>query len=166
MNLSPTDIKLFELFANKELTDSTLLDFWEATCNEWRIWIRKIWETWLDSNKRDYICRIESRWAVFYWDDWHEYYDVDDYESAGESEIIKPVRILWHEPQLHDILRVVGIREDFNSNIHVDLDWIRFYPYHSGGKVDIPYDPTKPLLSQEESTKSQLIDLFTSITKE
>lgn len=64
------------------------------------------------------------------------------------------------EPQLHDVFLVVSKREDFNDNFSQDLEYIRFYPYHSWGKVDIPYNPTLPLLSQSDETKSAIISLF------
>ena len=73
--------------------------------------------------------------------------------------------ILGHEPHLFpDVAMVLEEHEDFNANMLVERDFIRLYPYHSWGKVDIEWVSTLPLL-QQESVMEQLLDLLPDYNK-
>ncbi len=129
--MTPTDKKLYELFAKKQLW------FW---------------------------CLILTHKWVYRTLDAHDIWDEKEIwreREGNEPRLLSDnFQILWHEPHLHDVFRIIASREDFNDNFLQDLDSIRFYPYHSWGKVDITYNPTLPLLQQSEETKLAIISLF------
>lgn len=131
MNLSPTDIKLFELFANKEVT-------------KWCI-IKWLWEIRYVNREDDDAVIISNEDGTLQW-------HLDYWETAFE--------ILWHEPQLHDVFRVAKERWtiiSYQDNV-LHIQKSEFWKYED---YYIQYNPTLPLLSQEEPTKSQLIKCFT-----
>jgi hypothetical protein len=78
--------------------------------------------------------------------------------------------ILWHEPQLHDFFRVAKEKWFVFMSIHYN-QWAEnekyserllfAKDYDSRTRInEIPYNPTLPLLQQEESTKEKLISIF------
>lgn len=132
MNLSPTDIKLFELFANKEIT-------------KWCI-IKWLWEIRYVNREDDDAVIISNEDGTLQW-------HLDYWETAFE--------ILWHEPQLHDVFRVAKERK-ITIWIRTSMTLYRAIPFESwASEILLSYNPTLPLLQQEESTKSQLIKCFT-----
>ena len=62
--------------------------------------------------------------------------------------------ILWHEPQLHDVFRraqwrIFHLNEKALVLVHTEWEDIK-----------IPYNPTLPILAQNEETKLAIISLF------
>jgi hypothetical protein len=75
--------------------------------------------------------------------------------------------MMQEPPQLHDVFRLAEWKE-WNNWIIWWNDEIILYPFfgdvrdnkYGDGKARIPYNPTIPLLSQSDDTKSALISLF------
>lgn len=142
MNLTPTDIKLFELFSDKTLSFGCIVS-----------WTDMQWEKQLT----EYITQItdEMPMVMHKWE-YSKY--------ACPTGIDDKFEILWHEPQLHDVINIWRPQNIFisiDSEIH-ELSWKKFDSTRNLiGSWDMRYETDKSLIDQKESTKSQLIDLFT-----
>lgn len=142
---SNLDLELFKIFWSKELTEGCIF--------LWRFWYGGI-----DKILPAKICFRLWKWfhvtyTTMHWDKSNTEYDI-----YGER---KDFEILWHEPTVTDVLKLVHEREDFNDTFSIhDDSWLILYPYHSGGKVKIPYNSYKTLLQQTDDTKQRLINLF------
>lgn len=86
------------------------------------------------------------------------------YEEIKEKEKVK---ILWHLPLLEDIFRVAKDKDfDLFQVVYHDKMWSTesqqgiFAIDNMSKSVRIPYNPTLPLIEQDESTLSQLLSLF------
>lgn len=126
MNYSKTDLKLFELFANKELTPWCLIAIWED----------------ID----EAISFVSWKYPRF-WNEEDE--DVEIYMSSHYA-------ILWHEPTITDVFRVAE-EQWFTMTAWILEMW---FWQDQWAWYDIPCDNTVPLLQQEDSTKEELIKLF------
>ena len=136
--MNQLDQQLYELFAYKELISGCIEEI------EWKFY-RFIQ---ISSEKTKIRWReimlwkhLLSDWIVFFSHEWW--------------------RILWSEPQLHDVFRVA---KDRNINLIV-YQWINQIVFGDRNNNEkeisrIPYNPTIPLLQQDESTKESIINLF------
>ncbi len=91
-----------------------------------------------------------------YVEDFWCYISENDLKHDISLNTCSTYNLLWHEPQLHDVFRYcydvsIGIRVTFDDLEKYDIKW-----WHSICR----YNPTLPLLQQEDSTKEQLIKLF------
>lgn len=70
-------------------------------------------------------------------------------------------KILWHEPQLHDVFKLA---EEKSIAMSPDSEWIHIWFWDNEEEEMnwswTAYNFTLPLLQQEDSTKEQLINLF------
>lgn len=136
MNLSTTDIKLFELFADKTLSEGCIIKI------DWK------YEKPINFSK--------SRKYPRFWDE----------EDEDVSMSMSSYKKIWHEPQLHDVFRVAKEKEIYlciwigNDEWLLQEDWLAYQMWEDW-PMDISYNPTISLLAQSDFTKSKLIDLFT-----
>jgi hypothetical protein len=131
--MNSLDKKLYELFADKTLKDGCMILHERTRYGKFlRHWD---WE---------YIVIENNKEEVFYKNE----------ETYNE--------ILWHEPQLHDVFRLAKERywKYYSIDIRISYEIFEYYIWWDEEYKSIPYNPTLPLLQQEESTKEKIISLF------
>lgn len=150
MNYTETDLKLFELFANKELTPWCIVYF---------KWTKKsAYFKFLYMEADEPIKGIYDR-------AWYIGQDLENKKDCNGANVRKYVWhdcfIKWHEPTITDIFRVA-------QDKWFTFDLINFWTKQprltslipSNENFNIPYNPTISFLKQSEATKEQLIKLF------
>ncbi len=147
------DLKLFELFADKTLSEGCLVWDFESPNTYWY----KI----ITYEEFDCVVNWDSEFMrVISFHRKKEIYEYDsrDVEWANSIKYLKS-HILWHEPQLHDVFMVANEKCYWWNMNDWDLS-ITFY-YENRNLPPIKwYNPTLPLIQQSDSTKEQLIKLF------
>jgi hypothetical protein len=88
--------------------------------------------------------------------------DIWDFDLISKDEW--DLEILWHPPQLHDVFRLA---EERNMQWEIMLHRysktnyvLNFSKSNDTPLSSIDYNPTLPLLSQSDDTKSAIISLF------
>ncbi len=126
------DTKLYELFSDK-------------TCSEWCLFIKDsiLYRVPKSINIWDWVS-----WEAISWTYW-----------STISVKIKDIKILWHEPQLHDVVRIMQMS---GINLYQEKEKIIIFQDSSVSPIYVPYNPTLSLINQEESTKQAIVDLFSN----
>ena len=94
----------------------------------------------------------------------------DDFHPLEEDEnIYNDINSLYNEPHLHNVFRMI-IQNEYRCEIkkRYDIPWESFDKWWEIEIWDwkflasIPYSPSLPLLEQEDTTKSQILDIFSN----
>lgn len=129
MSYTPIQLEAIRIFGKKDLTEGCTI-----YCDTYE------WDKYIVIDKWNITDATSAKYGIFlkskYWN-WKCTY---------------PFEILWHEPHLEDVFRVV--RNSWHS-IWLNDDAIEF-----DEDFLIEYSPTLPLLEQSESTLTQLCNLF------
>ena len=138
------DKKLYELFARKELSEGCKIEIIENPW-DWHYFyaIIEIWDNYFYARNLD-----------------RNHWDEDIYFDKKQD-----YKILWYEPQLHDVFRVAKERKQPLDIVlyYFDEPSLKMYDCHTykeEDKIIKWYNPTKSLLNQSDETKSALIQLF------
>lgn len=136
--MTPIDTKLYELFADKTLSEGCRVYPWGDDFSELCIylWNGKYWNI-----EKKYISYMPDNEITDWWTE-EQWFD-----------------ILWHEPQLHDVVRIMRMK---GINLYMDNEQIIIFQDSSVSPVYVPYNPTLSLINQEESTKQAIVDLFSN----
>jgi hypothetical protein len=134
--MTPIYKKFYELFADKTLSEGCLIS----------------WNKYIDGSLSEdieyVICYKKS-------DQW---FSQCEHCIASDWNEYAIYWIFWHEPQLHDVFRVN--REKYDWYMEVSDFRLRQTRWWVPLWQEVPYNPCLPLLQQEESTKEQIISLF------
>lgn len=141
MTYSNVQLDIIRQFGSKELSEGCIVrDLYRDS--------QPIWK---------YLCD----WKYFYeWNIWF----IPDNEMTDWWETENIFEILWHIPELFpDVARVAKEKEmDLECFISsfTDKYCIWFTKWPRDAIQSIPYNPTLPLIDQEESTLVELLNLF------
>jgi len=137
--MTPLDKKLYKLFSDKTLSKGCMIHWieykhWELSENFEYVKFYKETDSWLSQSS---YC-IDTNWKEYC-----------------------IYTILWHPPQLHDVFRVAMDRE-IRGMLVQNISTLIFFSGEWEDEVHnkVPYNPTLPLLSQTDETKSAIISLF------
>lgn len=134
---SPIQLDIIRTFGSKELSEGCIFSYKYLD----EVWIDKgIWFT-----EDSFPIRLENyRWITWSWKH----------------------KILWHIPELFpDVARVTkekGMKVSYLGNLMINTNKVikRTNTSIEFETFNIPYNPTLPLINQEESTLVQLLNLF------
>jgi hypothetical protein len=152
--MNSTDKKLYELFSDKTLSQWCKVKIWDSEVN-----FIILWNPYKNNDDLWFWMEKEPiSWESLYWTIY-----------SGRQDI----EILWHEPQLHDVFRVA--EENWVVAVYgKSASTIRFIerkhpwmmnPTHQQS-IEIPYNPTLPLLQQSENEYNEEWHLVKKWTKE
>lgn len=135
------DKALYELFSDKTLSEGCRLQNNYSDKHEPYIFRRKVGNKYIAFSK--------------------QFNREMEFNMSGGMTFESTFKILWHEPQLHDVFRVAkdeGMYFAFDSDNTLDFKkdapWCEF--------TCIQYNPTLSLIAQSDETKQALIDLFSN----
>lgn len=121
--MTPTDLKLYELFSDKTLSEGCVIEY------EW--FFSKI---------------IDDYWNI---ELWRWYVLPEDLNYPIELNTGCVYNNIWHEPQLHDLFRVA---KEKGRHLWQSMKSFMYW-HSIENVERIPYNPTLSLLDQDEQLK-------------
>lgn len=135
MAYSPIDISLIKIFWKKNLTQGCIF---------------QNWKTLYEMPKGAISINGSAIWDAISGSYWH---------TASFSK--ENVEIIGHIPTLENVFQLAEEKWYFYS---IAFQWLQGYTLSLYNELAtqkfIPYNPTKPLIKQEDSAKEQLVVLF------
>ena len=155
MTYSKTQLDIIKAFGSKELSEGCLMEIFHTDLVHREMW----WDDYETSVSNCIIWKYISWFSESIFD---FYYDenIFNIKTFWECWETNSYEILWHIPELFpDVARVakekwIIIRIWSNETI------IYGFIYKSESTFRITYNSTLPLIEQEESTLTQLLNLF------
>jgi hypothetical protein len=154
LTMNPLDQELYRLFADKTLGFGCVVN-----ANKWVTkQLPLIWTSCI-------IWVVSDEWEIDIINTYLKPYKDHSWSFYNDSLewFMSTYTILWHEPQLHDVFRVVAEQLGIVCELAISSfsdDYKLMFSKWPDTVESFYYNPTLPLLLQSDTTKSALIDLF------
>lgn len=146
MTYTPIQLKAIRLFGNKELTEWCIIRYYSDVDEQWEIikYIRTY-------EKENWMMVVDA------------FCDWSFIRTWLSNRFSKKQEILWHEPHLEDVFMVAKEKKFHYIDITHLSDWTHELCFAWTWETDdeaIKYNPTLPLIEQDEDTLKQLLEIF------